>query len=421
MSLRADGVSLRYTRNPVVHEASCTAERGKITALIGPNGSGKSTLLRCLARGMKPLEGSVLLEEQDLYALNARQAARRIGYVPQESAAGFEFTVGEIVALGADAAARDAPPRAARIENALALLDLRALAEKSLLSLSGGERQRAAIARAIAQDGAYLLLDEPTAHLDLRHQIRLLQEMQRLTREQRKAVLVVLHDLNLAATYADEIVLMKEGRVAAAGTPESVFSPERLASVYQTYVYVKRHPASGRPWVLAAPYRPDGEDAPPDHHPSARAVHLLCGGGTGTALMAALRAARVPVTAGILSPLDTDAETAAALGIAYTPDAPFSPLSSAALAADALLRRAARQVVVADFPIGPGNLALLEAAAEAAREGQEVILIAGAPIRERDFTGGAGQRQWERLRAQARVVEDPEALVALILESPPTA
>ena len=412
MSLVARDLWAGYRRDTVVRAVSCTITPGQMTAVIGPNGSGKSTLVRCLARALPPRRGAVLLDGADLYALSPRKTAAYLAYAPQETAIGFDFTVRELVALGAERAATPTPPLAERVMQALRTLDLEPLAGRSLLTLSGGERQRAAIARALAQSTPYLLLDEPTAHLDLRHQIQLLHLLRRAAREQGRAVLVVLHDLNQAAGYADTLLLLQHGQILAQGAPPAVLTPEQLGQVYQTPVYVKRHPASGRPWVLTPPPSEDVADqAPAAPDP----VHVLCGGGTGTPLLAALRGARVPVTAGILSPLDGDAETADALGIVYTPDAPFSPVSENALLADAVLRRRARHVVVSDFPIGPGNLALLQAAAESAAAGQSVVLLAGDAIRERDFTGGEGQRVWEALRRQARIAPDPEAVLRIVL------
>lgn len=406
MTLEARDVSAGYRLAPVLHDVACRIERGRLAALVGPNGSGKSTLLRCLARALPPGRGSVLLDGENLYALSPRRAAARLAYVPQDHPVGFAFTPGELAALGAEANPREGS--AERTRQALGDLDLEPLAGRSLLTLSGGERQRAFAARALAQDADFLLFDEPTAHLDLRHQQQLLQRLRRAARDENRAVLLVLHDLNLAARWADDVLLLREGRIVAAGEPIAVLTPERLRAVYQTSVYIPKIPVGGRPWILTLPALPEEND-PAGMGP----VHVLCGGGTGAPILAALREAGVATTAGILSPHDPDAEAARALGIAYTPVAPFSPVGEAELRVDTPYLQAARHVIVAPFPVGPGNVALLRAAAERAGS---ILLLAdpGEDVRARDHTpDGEGARLWRALEAGAQVAHGIDEIVAL--------
>jgi len=256
MSLEAENIVVRFGRREAVRSAGCAIVPGAVTVLIGPNGSGKSTLLRCLAGALTPSSGIVRLDGEELLRLRPVVRASHIAFVPQNSPVGFDFTVGELVRLGADTpppphnngvSGRRSPRE--RAAHALAVLDLTHLAARSLLALSGGEQQRAAIARAVAQDTPYLLLDEPTAHLDLRHQSAVLGLLRRRARDDRRGVLVVLHDLNLAAAFADTLVLLDQGRVVASGTPADVLLSSLLGPVYQTEVHVTLHPATGRPWV----------------------------------------------------------------------------------------------------------------------------------------------------------------------------
>lgn len=248
MSLSARGLSAGYRGAEAVRDVDLTVEPRRVAVLIGPNGSGKSTLLRCLARAHPPRQGSVRVDNEDLYRLSAHAAARRIAYVAQENPAPFAFTVSELVALGASIGVTGRPQQD-RVEAALRLLDLNGLAGRSLLTLSGGERQRAALARAFAQETPYLLLDEPTAHLDLRHQIALLEAV-RAVAAGGKGVLLILHDLNLAAAYADVLFLLHEGRLFASGTPGQTLTAETIRQVYQTNVFIEADPISGRPRVV---------------------------------------------------------------------------------------------------------------------------------------------------------------------------
>ncbi len=237
-TLSSDAVSAGYAaRQPILHEVSVFVRRGEVAALIGPNGSGKSTLLRVLGGALKPFGGHVTVSGESVYKMSARTLARSVAFVPQDNPAPFAFTVEELIALGANAAEPSgAPPADARIENALRLFDLLDFAGRSLTNLSGGERQRAALARAWAQNTPFVLLDEPTAHLDLRHQSLLIQAVQHAARVEQRAVLLVLHDLNLAHDCADQFFLLDRGRVVARGAAGDVLIPPVLEPVYQTSV-----------------------------------------------------------------------------------------------------------------------------------------------------------------------------------------
>ena len=245
MSLTARSLSFRYGSHALLQDIDLDLPQGGVLAIVGPNGSGKSTLVRCLAQALRPQGGQVLLDGQDLYTLPPRLVARRVAFLPQESPVGFGFTARELASLGTPGGAHSGP-----VEAALHAMDLSALAERSLLTLSGGERQRAAVARVLAQDTPYLLLDEPTAHLDLRHQTRLLQIVRALAHDRNKSVAVVLHDLNHAAQTADRVALIHGGRILAEGAPEQVFTIDILRHAYQTDVFITTDPATGRPWIL---------------------------------------------------------------------------------------------------------------------------------------------------------------------------
>ncbi len=240
-----------------LRHVSLSLVSGEMVGVVGPNGSGKSTLVRALSRVLRPRAGTVLLAGKDLYALvSARDAARAIGVVPQSASLSLAFTVREIVGMGrapyasprlfASPTARDAEIT----EDALRAAGVHALAERVATTLSGGEWQRVLLARALAQQPSVLLLDEPTAHLDLAHQWETLTQARALAHEGGKAVLAVLHDLNLAAAFCDRLLLLSEGRIAAQGTPAEVLTPALLEKVYGARVWVGPHPVTGCPLVL---------------------------------------------------------------------------------------------------------------------------------------------------------------------------
>jgi iron complex transport system ATP-binding protein len=239
--------TVRYGKRVALDSVSLCFAPGQIVALLGPNGAGKSTLLAALS-GTQPLTaGDVFLGDRRIEHSGAAARAQQIAFVPQATPAPFAYTAQEMVALGAACAPQ--PERA--LPDALAALGLTALKDRRLTALSGGERQRCAIARALAQQTPWLLLDEPAAHLDLRYQRQLIQVLSARARSTHVGVIAVIHDLNLALSLADRLILLHGGTVAADGPPESVVDGGRLSTVYETEIRFRRDP-DGR--LMADPF-----------------------------------------------------------------------------------------------------------------------------------------------------------------------
>ena len=254
LQLRAEGISFAYQDKSVLNEIDLAIKPGELVGLIGPNGSGKSTLIKCLSRVLVPQRGRVWLDGHTLASLDPQQIARHIAVVPQAVELPPGFTAFEIVLMGRvphldwwqNENARDKEIARAAMEATGTWL----LAERLVNQLSGGERQRVVIARALAQEPEVLLLDEPTAHLDVKHQIEVMELVRRLNRERGLAVLVVFHDLNLAAQYCSRLVLFKEGRVYKTGSPREVIAPDVLREVYGIELLVFPHPQNQRPMAV---------------------------------------------------------------------------------------------------------------------------------------------------------------------------
>jgi iron complex transport system ATP-binding protein len=218
------------------------AAPGETLGLLGPNGAGKSTLLRCLWGALKPAEGRVLIDGRDAAHMPARERARLVAAVPQETPPDFALSVREVVETGRTAHARslfggDAAGHAA-VDAALDRMRLSPLARRPFAALSGGERKRALIARALAQQPRALILDEPANHLDIRHQL----EVMALLRELGATVIVAMHDLELAARFCDRLAVLSHGRLVAEGSPETVLTPARVAEVFAVRARIRREP-----------------------------------------------------------------------------------------------------------------------------------------------------------------------------------
>jgi cobalamin transport system ATP-binding protein len=250
-ALAVQELSVSLDRTPVLHGVTCTATAGGWLALIGPNGAGKSTLIKAAA-GLVGYQGAIKLDGTDLRSLRLRERARLMAYVPQEPVLPPDMTVEQYVLLGRTPhlGYLGGPGRHDRERAAVALerLDVSRFARRRLARMSGGERQRVVLARALATEPALLLLDEPTSMLDVGHQQQVLELVDRLRRESGLTVLSTLHDLTAAAQYADKLVLLHEGRVAAAGPAASVLTAELIAAVYTARVSVTAG-QDGRPVV----------------------------------------------------------------------------------------------------------------------------------------------------------------------------
>jgi len=254
-------LTLSYGERVALQDVSLSLARGELLGVVGPNASGKSSLIRAITDVVTPQRGEVWLDGSLVRRLSRRELSLRVAVVPQNPSLPEAFTALEVVLMGRTPhlGLLQSERRAdwAAVRRALEQTDAWHLVDRRIGELSGGERQRVVVARALAQEAPLLLLDEPTAHLDVGHQAAVLELLQRLCRgdgadSSPKAVLAVVHDLTLAAQYCDRLAMLSEGRLVALGSPQEVLSPQVLASVYRTQVSVFPHPLTGRPVVTPA-------------------------------------------------------------------------------------------------------------------------------------------------------------------------
>lgn len=249
-------VSVGYGGDLVLRDISFEVVAGEIVALVGPNGVGKSTLVRAVSGTLEIASGSILIDDEDVLALRPAERARLIAVVPQAAVLPEAFTVSEIVLMGRTPHlplwGREGRRDCQVAWEAMCRTGIDRIAERRARELSGGERQRVVVARALTQEPRVLLMDEATAHLDLKHQVTILDLVRKLARERGLTVVATLHDLNQVPLFADRVVLLAHGEVYASGRPAEVLTSARLSEVYGVPVEVIRDPASGTPLVLPA-------------------------------------------------------------------------------------------------------------------------------------------------------------------------
>ncbi|MEW6686250.1 MAG: ABC transporter ATP-binding protein [Candidatus Edwardsbacteria bacterium] len=250
-------LNFAYHQEPVLENLTFSVQDGEFCGLIGPNGSGKSTLLKCLCGILKPQNGEIFIGQNNLLSLKSKEIAQRIAVVPQESHFAFNFTCYEIVLFGRSPYLKGLQSER-REDHEIALEALRLtgalkLADHSINEISGGERQKVVIARALAQNPKILLLDEPTSHLDIDHQLEILELLKRLNQQKNLTVIFVSHDLNLASEYCQRLILLDGGQIKAVGSPEEIIRSDLIYEVYGVSAVIQKNPLSGTPHLWVAP------------------------------------------------------------------------------------------------------------------------------------------------------------------------
>ena len=404
-------LTARYDTRLVLRGIGLSADRGEMVGIIGPNGAGKSTLLKAITGCLAIVDGEVRIADRDRRDYKLKELARTIAYVPQAEPTLFEFSVRDVVLMGRHphAGISTALQDYEAVDRAMTSTDILHLSSRPVTALSGGEHRRVIIARAIAQEPALMLLDEPTAHLDITHQTEVLSLLVRMTRSDGLCAIAALHDLNAASEYCDRLVLLASGRVLADGPPDRVLRSPQLRDAYGTDFHIAANPISARPLVLPTDPSLSGQTS------SAPRVHVISGGGTGARVLIELARMGCRISVGVLNRHDTDESAAKALGLEVIHEEPFSPISSSTIQEAADRARHADLVIVCGVPFGHGNIRNLEMAQTLAEMGLPVVLLDDPPIAERDFTGGVATGIWQTIAAHPRaVVVAPENLLGTV-------
>ena len=387
--IKVKSLHFGYGKNIIIKDINLEIKPGSFISIIGPNGSGKSTLLKNISKSVLPQKGDIELDTINLLSMKPRQIAQKMAVVPQDTVIEFSFSAYETVLMGR-------APFLGRFENegpkdyalarwAMEITNTWHLRDRSVTEISGGERQRVVVARALAQEPRIILLDEPTANLDIQHQVELLELLQSLNNTTGLTVVVVLHDLNLAAQFSEHVILMDNGEIFAEGPPGQVLAPANIRKVYSMEVAITDNPLTGRFNVIPlGRTRSDVRDGKGLH------VHLICGGGTGVFILDRLVQLGYRVSCGIVNIGDTDWSRAKMLGVEVVEEAPFAPISEKTLSMARVLMDKANCIIITPIPFGNGNLSNLQLAVEACQAGKPVLIMVN-DFEKRDFTKGAAK------------------------------
>jgi iron complex transport system ATP-binding protein len=247
-------LSCGYGKEEIIKNVSLNIQQGEFIGIIGPNGSGKTTLFRAICGIIKPSKGNVLYKNKNLLNITSREIAREVSVIPQLLETPFSFSVEEFIMMGRF-------PHSGRfftqkqkdwavLENVINMTDISALRNRKISELSGGERQRVIVAQGFMQEPILMLLDEPTAHLDITHQIQIMDLLKRFNKKNNLTIIIVLHDLNLAGSYCDRLILLNHGEIFKEGTPQEVLTYQNIEHVYSTTVIVKENPLNNKPYIF---------------------------------------------------------------------------------------------------------------------------------------------------------------------------
>ncbi|NLI69719.1 MAG: ABC transporter ATP-binding protein [Firmicutes bacterium] len=416
--LTVHDLTLQYGRHSILDRLEFDITRGQRVALLGANGAGKTTLLRCISKALKPSGGTIFLDNRDLKNLSPRDLARSMAVVPQETGIDFDFTVEETVLMGRLPYLKRFAPKENRersiARQAMSMTGVSHLAKRSITTLSGGEKQRVIIARALCQEPQILLLDEPTANLDLGYQHGLLELIAELNRKQGITVVAAIHDLNLAARFFDRMLLLSGGKILACGKAEEVIAPGLIKTAYGVDTFVYRHPLTGSMQVCV---RNDTDGTGVRRSP----IHVVGGGEEALPVLEYLRQTGCPLSVGPVTPEDSSHRFATFYGLPLIEVPPFSPISDRAHRAHLQLIKNAALTVVPPIPFGIGNLRNLEAVETALEQGCPVAVLDRATDKLWDFTDGEAVLLLKRLIGKgAYLLQNVEQIVMLLGKEQPS-
>lgn len=410
-ALEIKNLEFGYGDSLILKGIDFNVEDGEFISIIGPNGSGKSTLLKTLNRIYGINNGSITVLGKDIDDYNSREMARSVALVPQETNLDYEFSVEDVVMMGRH-------PYKGRFEKedeedyhivyeSMKLTNTLYLKDRLITEISGGERQRVFIAKALAQKPSIMLLDEPTSHLDINHQMDVLNLLRELNQNEGMTIVLVIHDINLAARYSDEIILLNRGVIQGKGTSEEVITTENMERAYNLNVAIEKNKYTNTTYLTPIEIRKRPDE-------TMKKVHIISGGGSGQDVINKLFCNGFELSLGVLNVGDTDYSLGRSLGIPIVEEVPFSAISVKAYKKNMEMVNKSDLIIITQVAIGQGNLKNYEVAYEALKEGKKVYFIGSNDFKSLDYTNGKGYKLIEDMIAIGlTIVEDADNFMKL--------
>ncbi|MFW5972151.1 MAG: ABC transporter ATP-binding protein [Bacillota bacterium] len=414
--LKIKNLDFSYGSQKILDNINLAVNNGDFIGIIGPNGSGKSTLLKNISKHLDSDSGFIYLNSKLLGDINLQELARTMSVVPQETGVNYSFSVYDLVMMGRNPYqnrwGRIIEEDKRKVREALLQTDTMKFSNKNINQLSGGEKQRVILARALAQEPELLLLDEPTASLDINYQQDVFDILASLNEELNLTIIVVSHDLNLSSQYCDKLILLNKGQIYTVGHPDQVLTARNISDVYGTDVMIERNSLTDRPYVIMVPTRNKqkvkagkNSNSDIDHEnieTDSLKIHVICGGGSGKELLEILKKRNYILSTGVLNQGDSDWETAEKLEIEIVEIPPFSGINNESRERNISFIEKADVAILTDTPFGHGNIENISVLPEI--KSTLIILYNKKPIKERDYTGGKAEKFWKNLITKDNVV-----------------
>ncbi|SCY94672.1 heme ABC transporter ATP-binding protein [Alkaliphilus peptidifermentans] len=413
-SLIANNLTFKYDESTIIDNISFEIEKKSFVTIIGPNGSGKSTLLKLLAANLEPEKGTIILNDNELNDYSTKSLAKEMAVVPQETNISYDFTVYDIVLMGRNPHIKrfkkESPQDLSIVKEAMEATNTWYLRDRNINEISGGERQRVIIAKAIAQEPKVILLDEPTSSLDIHHQIEVLDLLKTLNKEKGVTIVAVLHDMNLAARYSGEIILMHKGNLITMGKTEAVMTVEILQQAYEMEMVIERNSYTGCLQIHPISLIKRQKEL------KNVGVHIICGGGTGKGLIQTLVDRGYRVTLGVVNKGDSDWELGCMYNLEMAEEMPFSEISDNSLQVAHKLANSTDVVIMTEVPIGWGNYKNLDILEAQLNQGKRVYQLCSNENIKFDYTGGKGLNKIQLLREKGLIVVEGKDKMLELLE-----
>jgi len=405
-SISAKNLKFSYYDTPVLKNLNFEIKKNSFISILGPNGAGKSTIVKLISKVLTGYGGEILVEGQNIKNLSQIEIAKKIAVVPQSTSIGFNFSVFETVMMGRypylSRFKSESQEDHKIVTEVMKVTRTEIFKDKNYNELSGGEKQRVIIAQTLVQNSPIIILDEPTSHLDINFQIEFMELFFSLFKENKKTIIGIFHDINLAIQYSEKIMLLKDGDIFCYGNVEEVITRTNMMSVFNSDVFIGKNPFTGKLYVspnFNLHFIPTKEKIKKELK-----VHVIGGGGAASPILNMLHNSGYIVSTGVVNNLDTDLNTAQQLGIIFVNEAPFSPISKEAYLRNLELIKTSDFVILPCVEFGNGNFLNLSATLEAIHLGKKVIVINTTDINTRDYVGGKAIQLYQEIISGKAVV-----------------